>query len=84
MYRHLREVVHAQWIADRRAPDCHCVGFATNTPAQAAGRSFEECQQIALARGLRYATPPKRYTMLKGHGHKTNPQGMMARCMAGL
>jgi hypothetical protein len=50
-------------------------GFATNTPAQAAGRSFEECQKIALARGLRYATPPKRYTMLKGHGHKTNPQG---------
>jgi hypothetical protein len=59
-------------------------GFGPATAAQAAGRSFEECQKIALARGLRYATPPKRYTMLKGHGHKTNPQGMMARCMAGL
>ena len=57
---------------------------APNAPARASGRSFEECQKIALARGLRYATPPKRYTMLKGHGQKTNPQGMMARCMAGL
>jgi hypothetical protein len=47
------------------------------------GRSYEECRDIAVARGHRYGKNPDRYLMLKGHGQKTNPQGLIARCMAG-
>ena len=54
------------------------VGFATT-------RTFEECQKLALSRGIPIKKAhPERYMMLKGYGEKTNPKGFMARCMAGL
>ena len=54
------------------------VGFATT-------RSFEECQKVALSRGIPIKRAhPDRYVMLKGFGEKTSPKGFMARCMAGL
>lgn len=56
---------------------------AKNTQVASAGRSYEECRDIAVARGHRYGKYPDRYLMLKGYGHKTNPQGLIARCMAG-
>jgi hypothetical protein len=48
-------------------------------------RTFEECQKLALSRGIPIKKAhPDRYMMLKGYGEKTNPKGFMARCMAGL
>jgi hypothetical protein len=64
------------------------VTFALCAPAlatkqAASARSYEECHQLAVSRGLRPGKRAERYEMLKGFGHKTNPQGMIARCMAG-
>ena len=51
---------------------------------KSAGRSFEECHALAVSRGVHPKKRPDRYTTLQGHGQKTsNPQGLMARCMAG-
>ena len=48
-------------------------------------RTFEECQKLALSRGIPIKKAhPDRYMMLKGYGEKTDPKGFMARCMAGL
>jgi len=48
-------------------------------------RTFDECQRLALSRGIPIKKAhPDRYMMLKVHGEKTNPKGFMARCMAGL
>ena len=49
----------------------------------ASGRSYEECHAIAVSRGIRPGKRAERYAMLKGFDHKTNPQGLIARCMAG-
>ena len=50
-----------------------------------ATRGFEECQKLALSRGIPVKKAhPDRYMMLKGYGEKTNPKGFMARCMAGV
>ena len=57
--------------------------LADKTKVAGTGRSYEECRDIAVARGHRYGKYPDRYQMLKGYGHKTNPQGLIARCMAG-
>jgi hypothetical protein len=54
-------------------------GAATSTSV----RSYEECHAIAVSRGVRPGKRAERYTMLKGFDHKTNPQGLIARCMAG-
>jgi hypothetical protein len=54
-----------------------------NTKVASTGRSYEECRHVAVASGHRYGKYPDRYMMLKGFGHKTNPQGLIARCMAG-
>jgi hypothetical protein len=62
---------------------CGSAYAATSTKVASAGRSYEECRDIAVARGHRYGKNPDRYLMLKGHGQKTNPQGLIARCMAG-
>ena len=51
----------------------------------AASKTFEECQQIAISRGILIKRAhPDRYMMLKGSGEKTKPKGFMARCMAGV
>lgn len=55
------------------------------TSSFAATRTFEECQQLAVSRGIPIKKAhPDRYMMLKGFGEKTKPKGFMARCMAGL
>jgi hypothetical protein len=46
-------------------------------------RGYEECHALAVSRGVRPGKRAERYTMLKGFDHKTNPQGLIARCMAG-
>jgi len=46
-------------------------------------RTFEECHALAVSRGVHPKKRPERYQTLKGFGEKTNPQGLMARCMAG-
>ena len=52
--------------------------------ADANARSFEQCQSIAVSRGIPIRKAhPDRYVMLKGFGQKTKPKGFMARCMAG-
>jgi hypothetical protein len=51
-----------------------------------AGRSFEECQALAVSRGVAIRRTGKvahRYLRLKASGLARNPQGLMARCMAG-
>jgi hypothetical protein len=51
----------------------------------ASKRTFEECQQLAISRGIPIKRAhPNRYMMLKGFGEKTKPKGFMARCMAGV
>lgn len=58
------------------------------TPANAAGRSFEECQAYAISLGI----PPNRgssrvnsrYLRYKAAGTAIHPQGVIARCMAGM
>lgn len=46
--------------------------------------SFEECQRLAIARGIEArGAHANRYEMLKGSGQRTKPRGFMARCMAG-
>ena len=54
-----------------------------NMKVASAGRSYEECRDLAVARGLRHGKNPDRYLMLKGFGQKTKPQGFIAQCMAG-
>ena len=60
--------------------------FVASPSASFAGtRSFEECQKVALSRGIPIKRAhPDRYMMLKGHGENTDPKGFMARCMAGV
>jgi hypothetical protein len=59
-------------------------GPAMAAPATSSARSFEECHQLAVSRGVHPRKRPDRYTALKGAGQKTtNPQGLIARCMAG-
>jgi hypothetical protein len=52
----------------------------------AKGRSYDECRQLAVSRGL--ARPSmnsgQRYERLQAAGLKTKPQGFIARCMAGI
>jgi hypothetical protein len=61
------------------------IGFlAFPTASSAANKTFEECQQIAISRGIPIKRAhPDRYKMLKGFGEKTKPTGFMTRCMAG-
>jgi hypothetical protein len=55
-------------------------------PASATtGRSFEQCQRLAIERGIPIKRAhPNRYVMLKGFGEKTKPKGFMAQCMSGM
>ena len=54
--------------------------------AEGKGRSYDECRQLAVSRGL--ARPSmdsgQRYERLQAAGHKTKPTGFIARCMAGI
>jgi hypothetical protein len=60
------------------------VAFPAATAATSNNRTFEECQQIAVSRGIPIKRAhPDRYVMLKGIGEKTDPKGFMARCMSG-
>jgi hypothetical protein len=55
-----------------------------SSPAGAAGRSFEECRQLAWERGVYRPHYPSRYMMLTGFGEQAkHPKGIMAQCMAG-
>ena len=53
------------------------------TPASAKKRSFDECRQLAVERGVKSPNYPRRYLGLEATGAKSKPQGLMAQCMAG-
>ena len=53
------------------------------TPASAKSRSFDECRQLAVERGVKNPRYPRRYLGLEATGAKSKPQGFMAQCMAG-
>jgi hypothetical protein len=60
------------------------VGIAEQS--NAAGRSFEECQALAISRGVPARGTQKvyhKYLRYKAAGTAINPRGLMARCMAG-
>jgi hypothetical protein len=63
-----------------------CAIPAATVAAGGKGRSYDECRQLAVSRGL--ARPSmdsgQRYERLKTAGAKTHPTGFIARCMAGL
>jgi hypothetical protein len=54
--------------------------------AEAKGRSYDECRQLAVSRGLVRPSMDsgQRYERLQAAGYKTKPQGFIARCMAGI
>lgn len=54
--------------------------------AQKHARSYDECRQLGIARGLSKPSvlAGDRYNRLKVAGQKTHPTGFIARCMAGL
>lgn len=57
------------------------------TAGQAAGRSFEECQARAIALGIstsRTTRVFRKYLRYKAAGTAVRPQGLIARCMAGM
>ena len=56
---------------------------ALSATKKTSGRTFEECHALAVSRGVHPKKRPQRYETLKGHGQKTNPQGLIAQCMAG-
>jgi len=61
-----------------------CAGSAQQS--YAAGRSFEECQALALSQGVPMRGTQKvyhKYLRYKAAGTAINPRGLMARCMAG-
>jgi hypothetical protein len=58
----------------------------TGTVMAESHRSYDECHQLAVARGLSKPSlaAGDRYNRLKAAGQKTHPQGFIARCMAGI
>ena len=61
-----------------------CCGFFAGAHASTvAARSFEECRELAIQRGLVRPHYPHRYKMLTGFKAKTKPKGFMAQCLAG-
>jgi hypothetical protein len=56
------------------------------TQSNAAGRSFEECQALAVSRGVMPRRTEKvfhRYLRYKAAGTALKPKGLVARCMSG-
>ena len=54
--------------------------------AEGKGRSYDECRQLAVSRGLVKPSMDsgQRYARLKAAGLKTKPTGFIARCLAGI
>ena len=57
-----------------------------NLYAEGKGRSYDECRQLAISRGLTRPSMDsgQRYARLQASGHKAKPTGFIARCMAGI
>ena len=49
-------------------------------------RSYEECRELAVSRGLARPSPNagQRYQRLTAAGSTAHPTGFIARCMAGI
>jgi hypothetical protein len=63
------------------------LGSVFATGAKATGRSFEECQALAVSRGVSVGRAHKvdrHYLVYRAAGMPTKPKGLTARCMAGL
>lgn len=63
-----------------------CAIPAASLYAEGKGRSYDECRQLAVSRGI--ARPSmnsgQRYERLQAAGHKAKPTGFIARCMGGI
>jgi hypothetical protein len=63
------------------------LGSVCVTESQAAKRSFEECQALAVSRGVpvRFTSGKvdRKYQLYKSAGETTHPKGLIARCMTG-
>ena len=60
------------------------IAWPNLSTAAKAGRSYEECQQLAIARGLKaQARPNPRFEALNAEGKANKPTGFMAQCMTG-
>ena len=64
---------------------CLMAVTTTNVTAQTHGRSYDECRQLAISRGWKpRQNASARYLRRKAAGLKTQPEGFMARCLAGI
>jgi hypothetical protein len=63
-----------------------CAIPAATSSAEGKGRSYDECRDLAVSRGLTRPSMDsgQRYERLQAAGHKTKPQGFIARCMVGI
>lgn len=63
-----------------------CALPAAALSAEGKGRSYDECRQLAVSRGLTRPSMDsgQRYERMRAAGRKTKPQGFIARCMAGI
>jgi hypothetical protein len=62
------------------------LGGFTTADAKTAGRSFEECQALAISLGIHASRTTRvyhKYLRYKAAGTAIRPRGMIARCMAG-
>lgn len=64
---------------------CFLAATTATVTAQKQARSYDECRELAIERGLTRPSMDsgQRYQRLKAAGLKAHPQGFIARCMAG-
>jgi len=60
------------------------MAWSNLSTAAKAGRSYEECQKLAIERGLKaQARANPRFEALNAQGKANKPTGFMAQCMTG-
>jgi hypothetical protein len=64
---------------------CLLAVTTTGVAAQKQGRSYDECRQLAISRGWKpRQNAGARFLRRKAAALKTQPEGFMARCVAGI
>jgi hypothetical protein len=60
--------------------------LSSTTSFAGSKRSYQECRDLAVSRGLARPSPNagQRYQRLTGAGSTAHPTGFIARCMAGI
>jgi len=73
-----------QFLAMPVAAALFLIAWPNLSTAEKAGRSYEECQKLALERGRKaQARPNPRFDALNAQGQANKPTGFMAQCMTG-